>query len=203
MRGVLQAERKAIPAYKIWKHGIILDQGSEGACVGFGWVAWENCAPYGQRVQQGNDFGFQWYNRAKQLDPWPGEDYDGTTVRAGARVAKEKLTISSYLWAGSLEEIDAWLLTRGPIVVGSTWYKSMDQVGSDGFMTVDPGSGNRGGHCYLLYGKGEKGNYLFQNSWGEGYAKDGIFLMTPRNFYNLVNVGNAEFCTALQEAPAA
>ncbi len=205
MRSVLAMDSRGIvvPAFKVWKHGDILDQGEEGACVGFGWTAWENCAPIGQAIQQGNQFAFNWYYRAKEVDPWPGTDYEGTTVRAGARVAIEKGTMNSYLWAGSREEIDNWLLLKGPIVIGSNWYRSMDDVDSDGFMRVDPGSGNRGGHCYLLLGIGQAGNYVFQNSWGEGYAKEGIFRMTPQNFSNLVSMGNAEFCTASQLAPAA
>lgn len=193
----------ALPMDKIWVPGIPLDQGSEGACVGFGWTNWENCSPMGQRVQQGNDYAFGWYYRAKEVDPWPGTDYEGTTVRAGARVAMERLALTQYLWAGSRAEIDAWLLAKGPIVVGSDWLESMDYVDDKGYITFNPSSRIRGGHCYLLYGKGKQGNYWFYNSWGEGYGKEGSFRMTGYEFDKLVSMGNAEFCTAMQVAPVA
>jgi hypothetical protein len=198
---VLQEEQPVVPYYKVWKHGIILDQGEEGACVGFSWQAWENSKPIGYALQQGADAAFAWYNRAKQLDPWQGEDYEGTSVLAGAKVAKERGGINSYLFANSFEELEVWLLSKGPVVVGSDWFNSMDKVSYDGFVQVRPESGARGGHAYLLLGKNKAGNYVFQNSWGEEYGKGGLFLMSEGNFYALVSSGNSEFCTALQKAP--
>jgi hypothetical protein len=201
MRHVLSTITEVVPTYKIWEHGDILDQGNEGACVGFSWQGWENAKPVGYKLQQGNEAGFLWYNRAKQLDEWPGSDYEGTSVRAGAKVALEKQGIESFLWAFSRVEIDTWLLTQGPIVVGSDWFNSMDHLGRKAYCTVDPTSGTRGGHAYLLLGKGEGGNYWFQNSWGEGYGKEGLFFMTPANFDMLLRRGNSEFCTAAQVNP--
>ncbi len=187
--------------YKVWERGIVLDQGQEGACVGFGWTAWENAKPYGYKEQQDNDYAFNWYYRCQEIDEWPGNDYSGTSVRAGAKVALERGAIKEYLWAGSLEEIDAWLINRGPIVVGSSWFNSMDEPkGTSAYLEVVPESGARGGHCYLLLGRGREGNYVFQNSWGEGYGDSGIVRMTPDNFNRLIQFGDAEFCTARQTA---
>lgn len=202
MREILKVSTVVVPDHKVWKHGIILDQGEEGACVGFSWTAWENCAPIGRKVQQDNTYAFGWYQRAKEIDPWPGTDYDGTAVSAGADVARERNTIERYLWAGSKEEIDAWLLTKGPVVVGSDWFYSMDDVGAGGYIRVEPKSRNRGGHAYLLIGKRD-GRYVFQNSWGESYGDDGLFYMNGENFKKLVAYGNAEFCTALQSKAVA
>lgn len=201
MRSVLSTDELKMtyaPAFKVWDHGEILDQGEEGACVGFSWAAWYNAKPLGHSRQLVNDDAFQWYYRARQIDPWPGEDYDGTAVRAGADVAIEKAYVNRYLWAGSLEEIEAWLLNRGPIVVGSNWYASMDYVDSDNFIRVDVRSGVRGGHAYLLLGKNKNGNYVFQNSWGTGYGANGLVRMRPQDFLNLIAYGDSEFCTALQ-----
>jgi hypothetical protein len=197
-RRALQADARVLPDYKVWTRGIILDQGREGACVGFAWQAWENAKPRGNVEQQGDAAGYAWYKDAQRIDPWPGEDYEGTTVRAGARVAVNRGYADTYLWAGSVAEINAWLLGRGPVVVGSNWYNSMDDIDSSGYITIDPGSGIRGGHAYLCLGIGREGNYHFQNSWGENYGKEGKFFLTPQQFYNLVNVGDAEFCTAAQ-----
>lgn len=201
MRGVLREEPRSIPEDFVWQHGDILNQGNEGACVGFGWTAWDNAKPMGFREQQGYDFAFDWYKDAQEIDPWPGTDYEGTTVRAGARIGVRRGFLSQYLWAASKADIDAWVLTRGPIVVGSTWFRSMDEVGPLGWMKVDPSSGKRGGHCYLLLGR-RSGNYVFQNSWGPNYADDGLFYMNTENFKKLIAWGDAEFCTALQTMAA-
>lgn len=200
MRSVLSTEefnRAAILGHKVWDKGTTLDQGEEGACVGFSWTHWYNSKPIGYANQKPNDYAFQWYYRCKEIDPWPGVDYSGTAVRAGADVALERGMINRYLWAGSIAEIDAWLINRGPIVVGSNWYSSMDDVTSDNFLLVNPASGIRGGHAYLILGKGKLGNYVIQNSWGSGYGDDGVVRMTPQSFATLVAYGDAEFCTAL------
>ncbi len=192
----------ALPAYRLWDHGIILDQGYEGSCVGHGWVAWENCRPTGYAEQQDHSYAVAWYERAQELDEWPGTAYDGTSVRAGAKVAQERGFLDSYVWATSLDEIDAWLLTQGPIVIGSKWFRSMDNPSYDGFLTVDQGSGLRGGHCTLLYGKGKAGNYNFQNSWGYGYADSGCFRMTPDNLQRLIASGGFSACSSEQTGAA-
>ncbi len=193
----------AVPDNKVWERGKTLDQGSEGACVGFGWTAWENCKPHGYKVQEGDDFAFAWYHRAQELDPWPGVNYSGTSVEAGAKVARERGYLESFVWASSIKDIDTWLITQGPIVLGTNWYRSMDTPTSTGFINVDINSGVRGGHCYMLYGKDEKGNYHLQNSWGDGYADDGTFYLTQENFQRLVHYGEMDACTSAQVRGAA
>ncbi|MDP9365437.1 MAG: hypothetical protein M3Q10_14640, partial [Chloroflexota bacterium] len=60
------------------------NQGREGACVGFGWAR-------AASLVEGRLFdGFSLYNRARGVDEWPGEDYDGTSVQAGGRVSKDE-----------------------------------------------------------------------------------------------------------------
>ncbi len=186
-----------VPTYKVWEHGTILDQGYEGSCVGHGWLAWENCKPRGYPVQQDHTYAVAWYERAQELDEWPGTDYAGTSVRAGAKVAQERGFLDNYVWASSLDEIDAWLLTQGPVVIGAKWLNSMDYY-RGGPLTVDIGSGVRGGHCFLLYGKGPEGNYKFQNSWGYGYAEEGCFRLTSDSLQRLISIGGFAACTAEQ-----
>lgn len=191
-----------LPDYKIWEHGQILDQGFEGSCVGMGWTDWENCKPIGYAVQQDYEYAYRWYERAKELDAWPGTDYEGTSVRAGAKVGQERGLLEEYVWAASLDELDAWLLAKGPIVVACDWFNSMDDPISDGFLRVNPNSGIRGGHCFLLYGKGSGGNYRFVNSWGYDYADEGTFRLTPEDVQTLINVGRFQACSSPQVAAA-
>jgi hypothetical protein len=198
LMGAHLREITALPSHKTWQIGEILDQGYEGSCVGHAWTAWENCRPLGYAVQQDHDYAVGWYERAKEIDEWPGTDYEGTSVRAGARVALERGFISEYVWASGVAEMDAWLLFKGPLVIGSKWYESMDEPDADGFLSVDTGSAVRGGHAYLLYGKGEGLNYKFANSWGYEYAKEGSFRLRPEDLSRLIASGGFVACSALQ-----
>lgn len=92
------------------------DQGSEGACVGFGI---SRALTMLNRVK----YDAMWlYDEAQKVDEWPGEDYDGTSVNAGLKVAKAQGLrralsghiapgdgISAYRWATSVDEVHAAL----------------------------------------------------------------------------------------------
>ena len=186
-----------MPDYKVWENGRILDQGVQGACVGFAWAAWENCKPLGFKRQQGDDYGFGFYREAQELDEWPGSDYSGTSVRAGAKTAVARGLAKSFVWASSLAEIDAHLLLEGPVVMGTSWLRSMDDWDGQGYLSVRPDSGERGGHAWLLYGKEPGGSYIAQNSWGPDYAVGGSFRLTPTALETLVAMG-AEACACTQ-----
>lgn len=191
-----------LPDYKVWEHGEILDQGREGSCVGHGWTAWHNAKPTGFQHQQDHEYAVAWYERAQEIDEWPGTDYEGTSVRAGARVGLERDLLGEYVWASDLDDVDAWVLAKGPLVIGSKWYVSMDHEDANGFLTVDYYSGVRGGHCYLLYGKGSGGNYWFQNSWGPYYADEGSFRLTPDDLSRLIAGGGFVACSTVQTGVA-
>jgi hypothetical protein len=68
------------------------DQGDEGACVGFG------ISRLTSHLNRKRYDGFELYRAAKKVDEWPGEDYDGTSVRAGLDVLRTQ---------------GHWLVTRG------------------------------------------------------------------------------------------
>ncbi len=92
-----------------------VNQGVEGACVGMGWAS-ERSLSERRRFD-----GFAIYEHAKRVDEWDGEQYDGTSVRAGGRVCHEHggpylarkkeprqdaaLGIAAYRWATSVEDI--------------------------------------------------------------------------------------------------
>jgi len=191
-----------VPDATVWERGDSTDQGREGACVGFGWGNWHNCKPKGYMNQVDNTYCFGIYRRAQENDAWPGTDYEGTSVRAGAKTMLERFLLDTYLWARSLDELDAWLLTKGPVVVASNWYRSMDTLTSSNFVQVDVNSGVRGGHCYLLYGKDEQNRYYFQNSWGDDYGDGGSFYMSLNGLKALWNFGQFEAVTAVQTRAA-
>src|SRR4051794_32441918 len=69
-----------VPDYTSWWRAY--DQGREGACVGFG------CSRMSSLTNR-RLYDAAWlYHEARKVDEWPGEDYDGTSVRAGLDVLR-------------------------------------------------------------------------------------------------------------------
>jgi hypothetical protein len=181
------------PREKFWKPGAVLDQGQEGACVGFGWTGEAICSPYPDPDTTsviGNTYARGFYNRCKQIDEWPGENYDGTSVLAGAKVAVERGLIDSYLWCFTLQDIRDRLMAPasiggGPVVIGVPWYEEMYDTAEGGF--VNTGGELVGGHCLFLNGYRPHMRFHFSgvgyvtytdcfrwmNSWGQSYGNNG------------------------------
>lgn len=60
------------------------DQGNEGACVGFSESRMMS-------LLNRKRYDAEWlYHEAQQADEWPGDDYDGTSVRAGFDILRTK-----------------------------------------------------------------------------------------------------------------
>src|SRR5688500_17268219 len=71
-----------------WSVPVALDQGNEGACVGFSWAQEIAARPYSD-ASITNDYAQAIYYWARQHDAWEGESYDGTSVLAGAKAVSE------------------------------------------------------------------------------------------------------------------
>lgn len=117
-----------------WKH---YDQGSEGACVGF-------ASSRMQTIRNRRKYdGFWLYHEAQLVDEWPGEDYDGTSVRAGMEVLRvmgakrpaqtvpnlEQSGILAYRWLTAVDEVRDVLASplneaRGAIRLLNSWGES-------------------------------------------------------------------------------
>lgn len=172
-------DRMAAPQVKgsrFWYGHGALDQGSEGACVGFSWCQMLNSSPRPKSYD--NEFAFGVYNRAKDLDEWEGSDYDGTSVRAGGLAAKEKNLITGFAYAATVEELVVWLLNKGPAVLGVNWRSGADSPKKENDYYIYPMSGNiRGGHAIEVDGvrwMHKKGDYFrLRNSWGSDWGYGG------------------------------
>ena len=80
--------QKHLPAYT--KAGLILDQGQEGACTGFGLAGVINYQLYRQTVATGAPLPppvstRMLYHLARKYDEWPGEDYEGSSCRGAMK----------------------------------------------------------------------------------------------------------------------
>lgn len=194
--------------YTLWEIGPIIDQGSEGACVGFGWTAETMAGPIQvdlRNIQHDvprdpTQFAHYVYKEAQQIDQWPGDDYSGTSVLAGAKVMMKLDVLHEYRWAFSADDIIATLMSHGPVVLGINWYQGMYRA-PDGKLSI---FGNKvGGHCILAVGYNPssdkfngKETIFLQNSWGLDWGINGVAEMTVDDLRRLIDEGG-EACVPL------
>jgi len=194
--------------FTLWQNGEILDQGSEGACVGFGWTAEALAGPVQvdlKKVEspgpnEPNGFAYYVYREAQKIDQWPGTDYEGTSVLAGAKIMNRYGIIHQYRWAFGVSDIIGALMSQGPVVLGINWYSGM--YNAPGGKLKISGS-HVGGHAILAIGynpsserfKGEE-TVILQNSWGRSWGVDGIAEMRVKDLERLIREGG-EACVPL------
>src|SRR5690606_274936 len=119
----LLSSRKKLPTYKYWNaNGWWGDQGSLPHCVGFSWAHWLEDGPVTHKGNAPIVNPSIIYKEAQKVDEWPGEKYDGTSVRAGAKILHKQGLIESYYWAWDIDSLANAVLTLGPVVVGTNWY---------------------------------------------------------------------------------
>jgi hypothetical protein len=171
------------PAYKYWTPGQQLDQGMESSCVGYSSEGLLLSSPFRQDIPMG---GSWIYHEAQRIDEFPGEAYEGTSIRAGMQVLQREGYITNYVWAWDYETIRQFLGTVGPVILGITWLNSMYQRDRNGFLVVDPSQGIAGGHAILCRGYSAYGSLRLRNSWGawgECWLKRQDFELLMNNFY--------------------
>jgi hypothetical protein len=148
-----------------------LDQGSEGACVGFSWAAELAARPVVVQAVA-DSTGQELYHRARQLDEWDGESYEGTSVLAGAKATAELGHLVEYRWAFGETDLARGVSRAGPAVIGIDWHEDMWEP--DGLGFVHPTGAVVGGHAILVRGYSvPKRRYLLHNSWGRSWGGRG------------------------------
>lgn len=172
-----------------WSCDTWLDQGQEGACVGFGWSHELIAKPVVDRVTA--SFARDLYKKAQTLDEWPGENYEGTSVLAGAKAVVADGYMKEYRWAFGLEDLIQAVGHHGAAVLGLNWYEGMREKDDDGFIHVT--GENIGGHCICMVAvklvkKDRKAKLTFENldldksfatlhnSWGKAWGDAKISL---------------------------
>jgi hypothetical protein len=169
IRAILSPSVK--PRSYTWRCDVQLDQGSEGACTGFGTAHEATARPV---VVKGinNDMARMVYYRARQLDQWPGEDYEGSSVLGAVTAAVELGWYTEYRWAFGEADLALAVGYKGPAILGVNWYEGMSAPDKDGVIHV---TGRlSGGHCIVCIGYNHKRRmYLLQNSWGKKWGVNG------------------------------
>lgn len=194
MRGLL-APPVAITGARYWSPGPVLDQGAKPECVGYGWRGWLTASPIRTRTVQ--PLPSEIYRQAQLVDEWDGQDYDGTSVRAGAKVIAALGHIQRYLWAGHELDVRQWIHQEGPVVMGTNWYGSMFEPDRSGMVHIE--GQIAGGHCYLITGHSAlRRAYRCQNSWGTIWGQQGRFWLAEDDLARLLTE-QGEACAAIQQ----
>lgn len=169
---------KPKPRKRAYSDGPLLDQGATPKCVGYSTRGFLDGAPIMSKPNEGPSPN-EIYTAAQERDEWPGNNYDGTSVRGGMKALSDAGVITSYVWGQTLDEAIKWMNGGyGTIVVGTNWYAEMSDVDKDGFMREPAPSlvTPIGGHAWRWnwYDANRKG-ILMRNSWGHefGFVKKG------------------------------
>ena len=195
---------------------LVLDQGREGACTGFGIAAVINML-LTRRASERRVSPRMLYEMAKKYDEWKGEDYSGSSCRGAIRgwhsmgVCTEELApykASQKDWSLNIEQaVDARATTLGAYYRVnkrlSDYHAAINEAGAlyvsaqvhkgwqrgfvkDGRIQFKPDS--IGGHAFAIVGYNHEGFWV-QNSWGENWGDNGVALWTYEDW--LENVRDA------------
>ncbi len=180
----------------------VLNQGKEGACVGFGVT---NELRFNPVPVSGLDEKFareQIYWPAQHTDKWPGGSYpganpfyEGTSVRDGIKAAQELGFVGEYR-ASRTEAEMALAMTLGPIIIGVDWYEGM--FNPDARNYIRPTGRKAGGHCTLVIGlkvtaPPGNGYYTIYNSWGPSWGDKGTCRIRRADMAKLLDAGGDAF----------
>ena len=184
---------KPTPAYRYLRTGAVLDQGTTSSCVGHAWAGFLMAAPTMTR----NVDPFDLYHGAQRNDEWDGEQYDGSSVRGGAKYLQDQGRLSSYVWAFEAQTVADFILAgHGTVVVGTNFYDQMFRPDTHGF--VQPFGRIVGGHAYLLCGYSRtRGVFRIQNSWSTAWGEHGRAWITGEHMDALIR-SDGEACAAVE-----
>lgn len=200
---MLRALPAAVPDKpKTWAAGPVLDQGDKPWCVAYAWTGMLFASPARTTVRDlGSTATYiaDLYRDAQRVDEWPGEGYDGTSVRAGAKVLTTQKRLVEYLWAWDAETLKHFVLSRGPAVIGINWYETMFAPIKGGYLLVD--GALAGGHAILVLGYSQYHQaFRLLNSWGAGWGEKGRAWMREPDMQRLI-AEDGEACSALEVTP--
>lgn len=177
----------------------VLDQGTEGACTGFGLAANVNYLLRKRQVVPDTMSVSPWmlYELARRYDEWPGEEYEGASARGamkgwhkhgvcasalcdkGGRLSEEafrdapKRSLGSYFRVNhkDLVAMHSAIAEVGILYATAAVHSGWEKVGGDG--VIRKADRILGGHAFAVVGYDEDGFWI-QNSWGTDWGKGGF-----------------------------
>lgn len=187
---------------RTWYSKGVLDQDGTSQCVAYSGVKYLTTAPIMNKPKEPPSMI---YGECLKVDEWPGEDWDGgTSVRALFKVLRSLGYVSEYRWAFDCETVVDHVLTTGPVVMGTSWFRNMFMPHVEtGYLECT--GANEGGHAWLIIGAnrnrrnpdGSKGAVRMLNSWGEGWGQKGRAWITFNDLDKLIK-DEGEACVATE-----
>lgn len=195
------------PVSKTWSLTSTLDQGQDGACVGFGFAQELMAEPVPVHGITDLIAVRDIYWNAQRIDSTPGGEYPGASpvyqgsdVIAGAKVIVKVGGYTAYKWALDLESLVLNVGHNGPAVLGVNWWTNMFDPDPNGFL--HPTGKIEGGHCILnravhivWSGKGrtwgsvnlDRSYAVLHNSWGPQWGNHGAAKVSLTDLGSLLN----------------
>lgn len=196
----LTRRRASAVTAKYWTSPGVLDQGKTSQCVVFASDKWLTTGPV---YNAGFKDRTAIYKQCQRADEWPGENYDGTSVRAAFKVMQGMGLVASYQWAFTTRAVVDHLLVVGPVVMGTNWTEDMFSPDAAGY--VHPTGQSAGGHAWCVIGANRTkqnpdktvGAIRAINSWGSSWGDGGRFWVSFADLDKLIKA-NGEACTAVE-----
>jgi len=191
---------------------VILDQGREGSCTGFGLAAVINLL----KQRKGDDQQVSQrmlYEMAKHFDRWPGEAYEGSSCRGailgwyntgvcsdevwpyiendntGLNITRSKDAKNTTLGAfyrlnHKISDVHAALNMVGVIYVSADIHSGWYEPDEKNPIISSDGS-PIGGHAFAIVGYNSDG-FFVQNSWGTSWGENGVALWKYEDWHENV-----------------
>jgi hypothetical protein len=199
------AQPKRGVSSKTWYARGVLDQGSTPQCVAYSGAKYLEAGPVPNKLHM--PIG-ELYRQCQLVDEWPGENYDGTSVRALFKVLKREGYIGEYRWAYDVDTMVNHVLSSGPVVIGVSWFENMMTSGHRDFLM--PTGDDYGGHATLIIGAnlktlcydGSHGAFTILNSWGPRWSTNGRAKISFNDMQKLLDL-DGEACVATEIPRAA
>lgn len=185
---------------KQYVRGPVLDQGSEGACVGFSATNFLRGGPKlsfrNSTTAELNQIATKYYHLFQKNDEWPGEDYSGTSVSAAVKAMAQEGLIEAGAMTRDLDVQDKFLINESSLMLASDWFEGMYRTDAKGFISA---TGRKvGGHAYWQFGLSKwKTKYIY-NSWGSSYGFGGVGYISRADSEWLATYGNLRGYAAVQ-----
>jgi C1A family cysteine protease len=127
-----------------------------------------------------------------------GEDYDGTSVLAGAKILTRTGQYKSFAWTKSAADLSVVVSRKGPCVLGLNMYEGM--MAPDPWGYLRPEGNIVGGHAILCKGYSVKTqSFIVHNSWGSGWGLKGSAYIRFFDMQRLLNE-DGEACLPLRNS---
>ena len=192
----LSTTRPPISKKNWWDDGWWGDQRNTPHCGAYSWLHVLEDGPVVQDAIADRSVPMispdKFYKECKKVDGLPKNSH-GTTILAGAQVAKQLGLISEYRWAETVEDVIDALLIFGPVIAGTHWYEGMNEP------SMKLTGRMEGGHAYVINGVDtDTKMFRVKNSYGKKWGDNGHGFLSFASLEKLLRAGG-EVCIPFEK----